>query len=210
MSSYRIIVFAKAPSAGLAKTRLIPALGAQGAAELAQSMLVHAVEQAITAQLGAVELCVTPDLIDYSWQKFPFYHTVCWSEQGTGDLGSRMAEAARRAIEKSKDDNEFAGVLLMGGDCPDLDAQLLMRASNSLAEAEVCMIPARDGGYVLLGIKRYHAFLFENIAWSTDLVAEQTRQSCARHGLSLVEFAPLTDIDEPADLKQLPRQLQPA
>lgn len=70
MKPVHIIIFAKAPQPGLAKTRLIPVLGADGAAALAQRMLQHVVQQSQVAQTGAVELCVTPSASHAAWQDF--------------------------------------------------------------------------------------------------------------------------------------------
>jgi len=83
--SVRIVLFAKAPLPGLAKTRLIPALGALGAAELARRMLKHAVTQALAAEVGPVELCVTPFHQESTWQSLGIPAAVTWSDQGEGD-----------------------------------------------------------------------------------------------------------------------------
>ena len=95
----RIVIFAKAPVAGLAKTRLIPALGAQGAALLATALLDHAVAQALASGVGPVELCVTPAPADPLWSGLAPQATLTWSDQGDGDLGERMARAAQRVLD---------------------------------------------------------------------------------------------------------------
>ncbi|MDZ4355755.1 MAG: DUF2064 domain-containing protein, partial [Variovorax sp.] len=94
----RIVIFAKAPVAGLAKTRLIPALGAQGAARLAAALLRHAVAQALASAAGPVELCVTPAPRDPVWSGLMPQAQLSWSDQGDGDLGERMARASQRAL----------------------------------------------------------------------------------------------------------------
>lgn len=81
-----IIVMAKAPLPGVAKTRLIPALGAAGAAALAERMLEHAVQQAVAAQLGPVELCVTPDATHPAFKRLAQLPRVSVALQGGGDL----------------------------------------------------------------------------------------------------------------------------
>ena len=96
MLPIRIVIMAKAPVAGFAKTRLIPALGAQGAASLAQNMLRHTVHAALAARLGVVEICATPDVADSAWQNLALNDQLCWTSQGDGDLGERMARAASR------------------------------------------------------------------------------------------------------------------
>ncbi|MDD2875278.1 MAG: glycosyltransferase, partial [Azoarcus sp.] len=90
MKPTRIIIFAKAPVAGYAKTRLIPALGAEGASRLARRMLAHTVGNALRANLGPVELCAAPSTVDPAWRELALPPELQWSEQGEGDLGARM------------------------------------------------------------------------------------------------------------------------
>jgi rSAM/selenodomain-associated transferase 1 len=198
MSAVRILIFAKAPVAGLAKTRLIPSLGAQGAAELARRMLAYTLEQALLAGVGPVELCVTPSPANAVWQTFTAPATVTWSDQGEGDLGARMARAARRS------DNRGEAILLIGTDCPALDAEQLGVAAQSLESFDATLVPSADGGYVLLGLKRFHASLFEGIAWSTDTVAHETLLRIQQLGCRVHIYPRVHDIDEPEDLQWLP------
>ena len=200
----RIVIFAKAPVAGLAKTRLIPALGAQGAALLATALLDHAVAQALASGVGPVELCVTPAPADPVWSGLAPQATLNWSDQGDGNLGERMARAALRTLEAGEP------VLLMGTDCPDLTAGRIREAAASLIAADAALVPAFDGGYVLLGLNRFDASLFAGIAWSTASVAQVTRARVEQLGWSLRTLPTLHDIDEPADLRWLPAHLQPA
>ena len=198
MTVVRILIFAKAPVAGLAKTRLIPSLGAQGAAELARRMLTHTLEQALSAEVGPVELCVTPSPADPLWQAFTAPATVSWSDQGEGDLGARMARAARRstAFEET--------VLLIGSDCPALDCAQLRVAAQSLETFDATVVPTADGGYVLLGLRRFHASFFKDIEWSTNTVARETLLRLDQLGCRVQVHPGVHDIDEPADLQWLP------
>ena len=199
MSGVRIVIFAKAPVPGFAKTRLIPALGAQGAANLARRMLDHTLAQALAAEVGPVELCVTPSPIEAVWQTFAVPATVAWSDQGDGGLGTRMARAAQRVISAGE------SVLLIGTDCPALDAAHLRRAALSLQHFDTTLVPTADGGYVLLGLNRFHVSLFEAIEWSTDSVAAETLRRLARLDWKVQKTPTVHDIDEPADLRWLPR-----
>ena len=198
MSRVRIVIFAKAPVPGLAKTRLIPALGAQGAADLAQRMLDHTVAQALAAEVGPVELCVTPSPDDAAWRGHARAASVTWSDQGDGDLGERMAQAVQRVTGAGE------SLLLIGTDCPALDAALLRRAADSLQQFDATLVPTADGGYVLLGLNRFHASLFRDIEWSTGSVAAETRRRLAGLGWKVKEHPTVQDIDEPADLRWLP------
>ena len=189
----RIVIFAKAPVPGTVKTRLIPTLGEEGAAQLARRMLRDTVNQAKAAGLGTPELCATPHPDDPAWaESLP--GGVRTSDQGPGDRGERLAAAARRVI----DDGER--VLLIGTDCPALDSGGLREAAGQLERHDAVIYPARDGGYVLLGLARTDASLFSDIAWSTDSVAATTIARIAALGWSLFVGETLRDIDEPADL----------
>lgn len=197
MKPVRTVIFAKAPLPGLAKTRLIPALGAQGAADLARRLLLRAVREAHSANLGPVELCVTPVPTDSIWRTLPIPDAVQWTGQGEGDLGERMARAAQRVLDCGE------AVLLTGTDCPELKAVQLQQAASALRCCDATLVPAFDGGYVLLGLNRFHRSLFEGIAWSTDSVAFETVRRLKQLDWSLQSFPMLHDIDEPADLKWL-------
>lgn len=189
--SARILIFAKAPVPGRVKTRLIPALGAEGAAALARQMLDRTVEEAVASGL-AVELCADPDPAHSDWHgRLP---AVVTSTQGSGDLGERLARAARRTIADGE------GVILIGTDCPEIDRTRLRAAAETLERFEAVIHPAEDGGYALLGLRRFDPSPFTGIAWSTDKVAEATIEKVEALGWSLLVGETLRDIDEPSDL----------
>ena len=188
----RIVLFAKAPAAGRVKTRLIPALGADGAAALAGDMLAHTVAEALATGL-AVELCGEPD--PAGWYEGP---PLLLTVQGEGDLGARLACAASRALAAED------GVLLIGADCPALDRRRLRAAADALAAHDAVLHPAEDGGYVLLGLRRFDPSLFEGIAWSSAAVARQTAARIEALGWTLHTGDTLRDIDTPADLDAWP------
>ena len=194
----RIVIIAKAPRPGYAKTRLIPALGAQGAAALAQKMLRHAVSIALNARVGPVELCAAPDKEDPAWATLALPAELAWSDQGEGDLGERMARAALRTVHRGE------SVLLIGTDCPQMDTAHLQRAAASLQSADACLTPTLDGGYALLGLHQFHASLFSHMPWSTAAVAAQTVRRAAAIPWSLHLLNTLRDVDEPCDLLALP------
>lgn len=197
MKAVRIIIFAKAPAAGLAKTRLIPQLGAQGAADLARRMLLYTIDEARAAQVGVVELCRTP-LRHPIWGQLNIADDVEISDQGEGDLGKRLAAAAKRT------DDADEAVLLIGTDCIQLSSVLLNAAAQALSEYDAIIHPATDGGYVLLGLRRFDAYVFTNIKWSTSIVAASTIARIMTLGWSFHQAQTLHDIDEPADLELLP------
>ncbi len=198
MKKIRLIIFAKAPITGFAKTRLIPALGERGAAQLAQKLLLRMLSHGETAVIGVVELCVTPELSHPLWKTLPISSTVELTEQGSGDLGMRLARASERAIDRGE------SVLLVGTDCPQLTPDILQFSAESLSSHDAVIIPASDGGYTLLGFNKYSALLFENILWSTDSVFSETRQRFEQLQWRVKIMAHLNDIDEPKDLQWLP------
>lgn len=198
MKPVRIVIIAKAPQPALAKTRLIPALGANGAADLARHMLVHTLDKALAANIGTVELCVTPAPADPVWQTLPIPDVVHRSDQGGGDLGERMARAAQRVTDGGE------SVVLIGTDCPELNIEHLRQVADELQRADVSIFPTADGGYALLGLNRFHPSLFSDMPWSTGTVAFQTLRRVGQLGWTVQNHAKLHDIDEPDDLKWLP------
>lgn len=191
-----IVVLAKAPVAGFAKTRLIPALGPAGAAQLAAWLLDRSMAAALGSRLGPVELCAAPDLAHPAIAGWAA-RGARLATQGEGDLGARMARAFERACAGA------ARVLLIGTDAPFLDAAVLQEAARALERSEAVFVPALDGGYALVGLRRPAPRLFDGMPWSTPLLMARTRERLAELGLAHVELAPLADIDEPADLAQL-------
>jgi len=194
----RVIVMAKAPEPGQAKTRLIPALGAHGAARLAERLLERAVDAAIDSGIGEVVLACAPDTAHAAFAA-QARRGVALRAQGEGDLGLRM----RRAF----DDAFAAGAthaVLIGTDVPALDATTLRRARAALAAADAVFVPAFDGGYALIGLRRVEPSLFEGLPWSSAAVMALTRERLAAAGLVHVELPAVHDIDEPADLRHLP------
>jgi rSAM/selenodomain-associated transferase 1 len=196
--STAVIVFAKAPVPGLAKTRLIPALGPAGAAALAERMLRHALAQAAAANVGPVELCAAPDTTHPALQAAAAEHGASLTEQGSGDLGQRMHRALARNLVC------HGGALLIGTDAPSLNADVLRQASGALEDHDAVYVPTLDGGYALVGQRRACASGFTNMRWSHDRVMQDTRERLRAAGWLWQELPALADIDEPADLVHLP------
>lgn len=192
-----VIVMAKAPVAGFAKTRLIPALGAEGAAALAERLLHAAVAQAVAAHLGAVDLCCAPDRAHPAFARHAGTMGITLSDQGEGDLGARMARAFARWLAPGR------CAVMIGTDAPALDAAMLARAACALGDADAVFVPAFDGGYALIGLRRAAPSLFDGMPWSTSAVMARTRERLAAAGLTHIELPAVADIDEPADLVHL-------
>ena len=198
-SAVHIAVLAKAPLAGLAKTRLAPALGLDGAAALAEKMLQHAVAQAVAAALGPVTVWATPDPGHPAFQGLRARYGLSLATQGAGDVGQRMAQVFDAAARQGR-----LPLLLMGTDLPGITAAVLRQAAALLADHEVVIVPALDGGYGCIGLRQAAPSLFSGVTWSTSSVLAQTRQRIAVLGWRVAELAAVADIDEPADLVHLP------
>jgi uncharacterized protein len=189
-----LIVFAKAPRPGLAKTRLIPALGPEGAAHLADRLLARAWQEGAAAGLDAAELCVSPDADDPAFANLAAPLTL----QGDGDLGARMHRAFERVLAVHH------AALLIGTDAPALNSARLREAAAALENTEAVFVPALDGGYALVGLRQPCEALFRDMRWSTSTVMAETRQRLQAAGMHWVELAAVHDIDEPADLVHVP------
>lgn len=191
----RIAIMAKAPVAGHAKTRLIPELGAHGAAVLAERLLVHTIETALAADIGPVTLWATPDPRHRAFRDLAARHAIALETQVPGDLGARMQAAMFAA---------HGPVIVIGTDCPAITADDLRSAALALGQGnDAVLTPAEDGGYVLIGGNRPLPELFADMTWSTPRVMADTRARIARHGLRAHELPVLWDVDEPADLARL-------
>lgn len=200
MSTCAVIVFAKAPIAGFAKTRLIPALGAERAARLAERLLGHSVQEACSAALGPIELCCAPHADHAAFARLARLYPIELGTQGDGNLGTRMQRALARALATRE------RALLVGSDIPAMDATYLRAAALALRDHDAVIGPARDGGYTLIGLRAPAPALFDGIAWSTSRVIQQTRERLGRLGLRHHELPPLADVDSAEDLAHVPRE----
>ena len=190
----QVAVLAKAPIAGLAKTRLIPALGPQGAARLQRHFTRNAVRVAQAAALGPVTLWCAPNAQHRFFQALVRTAGVACLVQPKGDLGQRMHMAFRLHCVQGP-------LLLTGTDCPPLRPTHLRQAARALLDGDDAVFyPAEDGGYVLVGLRKPQPALFEDMVWSTPEVMAETRTRARALGLRVREFETLWDVDFPSDL----------
>lgn len=224
-----VAILGKAPVAGLSKTRLIPALGASGAARAQRGFILRTLGTSLAASTGPVTLWCAPD------ERHPTFRTLARRfgvnvvPQVAGDLGARMgAVVARHFAPGDRSGHRTPGsttstetkrrepLILVGTDCPVLTAEHLQAAADALVHHDVVLIPAEDGGYVLIGFRRPVHAAFEQIDWSTPRVLAQTRERLKRQGIQAMELPALWDVDEPADwarwcaLQPAPALLRPA
>ena len=190
-----LAILAKAPTAGAVKTRLIPALGAEGAAALHARLIERTVETACAAVIGPVTLWVTPGPPHAYFTALASRFPIGLAVQPDGDLGARMLAACQAAA---------APVIVVGTDCPALTPPHLRQAADVLREGnDVVVTPAEDGGYVLIGSRQPQPILFADMTWGTDTVMAETRTRLARDRLRWRELPVSWDVDRPEDLARL-------
>ena len=192
---------AKGPRAGKCKTRLCPPLSLEQAAELYRCFLIDSVNKALAAcSSEAVPtglILAHPDGdAELLLELVP--SAVRLETQRGVDLGARL---------QSMFDEQFAAgnerVVIIGADSPNLPASFLHDAFATLADCDVVLGPARDGGYYLIGLRRPHPRLFEEIAWSTNAVCAQTLERAGKLSLRVNQLPLWYDIDTVADLREL-------
>ncbi|MFZ3048600.1 MAG: TIGR04283 family arsenosugar biosynthesis glycosyltransferase [Desulfatirhabdiaceae bacterium] len=195
-SPWRLIIFTRYPVPGKTKTRLIPALGPEGAAKLQEIMTGHAVLQ------GRCVSVMKPATIEVRFEGGTHRDLRKWLgadlhyvSQGEGNLGQRMARAFDDAFRTGAD-----RAVLIGSDCPDITANLLINAFESLDNRDLVIGPATDGGYYLIGLNAPAHFLFDDIAWGRNTVFSRTCEIAGGHGLRVFKLETLSDVDHPKDI----------
>jgi len=205
LSEYGVQVFARAPVAGSVKKRLIPLLGADGAATLHQCLVEHSLGIARESGLGRVELWCTPDTNGHFFESCGKRFGASLHRQCTGDLGARMLNAIEDGLGRARH------VLLIGSDCPSLSAADLRTSARALREgSDAVFCPAEDGGYMLVGMSHAMRTLFEAMTWGTGTVMEETRQRLRDLGRRWHELPPHWDVDRPEDYQRLLREGWPS
>ena len=188
----RLTLFAKAPAPGRVKTRLIPRLGARGAAELARLMIRETARAALRHWPGEVELALWPSRDSFDERLDP---SIVISEQVRGDLGVKMAHVLSRASARG-----FEAV--MGCDAPHAPARVYERAWTILDNGGDVVGPARDGGFYFLGVNRFEPSLFDGIRWGgPDVLARLLRNARAQGRAFSTDLPELRDVDDWADLQ---------
>lgn len=182
----------KAPRPGEVKTRLAASIGDAAAADVYRCLVEH--QAAEVPRDWRIEVHFTPteaeaDMRDWLAPLLPEQTT--FHPQAEGDLGARLNTALAGAVTRGANE-----IMFVGGDCPQLTTERLHAAASALHTADIVIIPAVDGGYVLIGLAGPHAFVFDDIAWSTPAVCEQTRRAIHAHGMSLQSFTSMEDVDD--------------
>lgn len=196
----RVAVFAKAPVPGEVKTRLAPMLGPEGAAALHAGLVRQALSTAAMAGLGAVELWCAPDETHPFFARCAEQFALTLHRQAGPDLGARM-RAAFDAAHAAGDP-----LVLIGSDCPVLDAADLREAARALETHDAAIAPAEDGGYVLVALAKPVPGLFTGVAWGSASVMSATRARLDAAGARWKELPTRWDVDRPEDYARLQRE----
>ena len=195
--SERLILFTRYPEAGKTKTRLIPVLGPQGAADLQKQMTEHV--------LARTDSFISEQQVDMEVRyeggnrelmaKWLGSH-ITYRSQGRGGLGTRMAQAFSQAFNQGKN-----RVVIVGSDCPGINEATVRTAFDLLGQFDLVLGPANDGGYYLIGLRQEETKLFENVPWGTAAVIDRTLEIANQLGLRWVKVEPLDDVDRAKDIK---------
>lgn len=196
-SNARLLVFAKAPQAGKVKTRLLPAISADQAADLQTRLIFDTLKLVHQNSLCQVQLWCSPSTDHPVFRTAKEKYPISLRLQVGSDLGLRMNNAISESLRYSN------SVVLIGCDCPSLTSRDLAEVFSALEQgADIALGPAEDGGYVLVGMKQPIAELFCNMEWGTDRVLSETRSRIRRLGLQCFETKQQWDLDRPEDLER--------
>jgi rSAM/selenodomain-associated transferase 1 len=196
-----IAIFARAPVPGEAKTRLIPELGAERAAEIAAQLVRLTVELVTEFWPGEVYLYGAPDAEHPLFRKLANELHVHLRPQHAGDLGARMALALDELIGVHE-----AGAII-GCDVPHCPWHVIEQAYELLAKGRNVIGPAEDGGYYFIGLQAATPGMFSELSWGAPTVLEQTLARAGDAGIELEQLPRLRDVDTYADLVAVAREL---
>lgn len=190
--SRRVLVMAKAPRPGEVKTRLCPPLGLELAARLSTAFVTDVLATARAIDPSAGLLAPSADVVELR----ELYPGVSVMAQG----GLGLADALEAGVRE--------GALLLSGDAPTYPAEPIQRGLDS--HADLVLGPALDGGYCLIGMRRFDEAPFRGISWSSADVLDQTVAAARSAGLSVELLDPHPDVDTVADLLSIRLQDAPA
>jgi len=190
-----LMIFTKAPELGKVKTRLIPELGAEKAKEIHINLVMHTLERMVTNE-WATQLWCSPDCHSDFFKQIQQRFDVVLKPQFGEDLGQRMLHAFSETL------HQYKSVIVIGTDCPILEIDHIRQAFATLRTYPAVVIPATDGGYVLLGLSRVEKVLFSGIHWGTSQVMQTTRSHFVRLGWPCFEYPALWDVDRPEDYRR--------
>jgi len=201
-----ILLYAKAPLAGKVNTRLIADIGVDAATNLQQELIHHRLLMLSAANLCDVRLLCAPDKQQKTFIQCKKQYAIELFDQTGEDLGARMYNGAAAALQ------QYKHCVIIGTDAPALDAlkikqvldilHLKSTADADSAEATVVLVPAEDGGYVLIAMQHAYEFLFQNIHWGSAEVMQQTRKQLNDNNIVFAELDACWDVDRLQDYQR--------
>ena len=197
--SCALAVFARAPIAGEAKTRLIPRLGPDGAAEFQAALTSDTLRKLRRLSLHVARYVF---ISGRGFSLFPGEGNVPLVRQRGAGLGERLAHAFRRLLRR------HAAVVIIGTDSPRLSKRLLRQAFQELRACEAVLGPCPDGGYYLIGLRRFRPGMLTGVRWGTAHAFQDTLRRFLEHALCCSILPPVADVDRPQDLLRLQRELR--
>ena len=193
VSKATLIIFTRYPEAGKTKTRLISALGEEGAAQLQKKLTEHTLQEISQLAVNCrIYFSGGNKTLMANWlgERYQYY------PQSEGNLGDRLSNAIKESFNQ-----DITRIIIIGIDCPDLNAELIDQAFQALTQHDLVLGKAEDGGYYLIGLTGFYPQLFQGIDWGTHVVLQQTVAVAERMGLRISYLPMLNDIDTPEDLE---------
>lgn len=192
-----ILVFAKAPVEGTVNTRLIPDIGVTAATRLQYDLILDRLSMLTVASLCDVRLMCAPAQQESFFIQCKTDYPITLFDQIGEDLGERMFAGVVAALQKYK------YCIVIGTDAPALDAEMIRHAIDELHDSsDVVIVPAEDGGYVLMAMREASDFLFRNISWGSSEVMQQTMDSLDENNVSFKAMDVCWDIDRLEDYQR--------
>ena len=196
-----VLVFSKAPVAGEVNTRLTPYISHQQAAELQRELVHNRLEMLASSNLCQFQLWCAPDTDHPFFDECANQYCIDLNAQSGIDLGERMLNATQAML------NNYNKVIIIGTDAPALGGDQIGQAIKELDSHDTVLVPAEDGGYVLIGMSEHREGMLSDIAWGCGDVLKETMQNLERLGLHCRLLDTCWDVDRPEDLERY-RRLQ--
>lgn len=192
-----LLLFAKAPIPGEVNTRLIPDVGVEVATRLQAELIQSRLKSFSRSKLCDMQLWCSPDTNHALFKDCNEKFNISLNVQKGNDLGARMSDAINTTLKKYKH------VVLIGTDAPALEVLQIEAAIKSLhCDNKIVLVPAEDGGYVLIGMSCHYHEVFLSVPWGTDRVLRKTRANVVALGLQLHELDTCWDIDRIEDYER--------
>ncbi len=204
MPTTKLLIFAKYPEPGEVMTRLCPPITPEEAARIQRACIRLLCERAFRSWSVRPVLVISPDDAEDCFREFANPY-VPMMPQGDGDLGDRLTRAA-----KAEFDEGTTQLLIIGTDSPTITDDMIAAAQKKLKVSDVVVGPCDDGGFYLLGLKRFDDQMFKDIEWGSDRVTAQAVERSKSCGMKVGMLKPWYDIDRPADLQRAAKDMRKA